>query len=381
VEKYADPRKVTNISEFVSSFTETMAGLGPEYQTGGQGTILEHCYRGIEKVWRDRSARNIPLMLGGDWNDDLNECGRLGKGESVQVAAQLALSLRCMIEILEYAKRDSQKAASYKEIYAILKEATNKECWDGEWYWRFTRDDGRVEGSHVNKEGSMYLEPQPWAVIGGIAEGDRAVKCLDSVLEHLDTDYGPVICAPEYTISDATIGAATREAPGKKENASVFNHPVTWFIQANTILGRGTIAYQQYYKTLPAVLSKDQDRFAVEPYVYPEYTTGPAHTEYGKGGHSWLTGTAPWMFFCGVEFILGVKPAFDGLIIQPCIPATWKGYEITRKFRGATYTITVKNPDHVECRVTRVTVDGREIAGNKVPAFTDGREHVVEVVM
>ncbi|MBN1981794.1 MAG: hypothetical protein JW795_09695 [Chitinivibrionales bacterium] len=381
IENYADPQKATNVSEFVCNFTKSLEALGPQYRSGGQGTILEHCYRGIEKVWADRSSRNIPLILGGDWNDDLNECGRLGRGESVMVAVQLAATLALMIEVLEVLKRDEHKVKEYKTIYETLKVAINSQCWDGQWYYRFTRDDGRIEGSKQNKQGSMYLEPQPWAVIGGVAEGKRAQQCLDSVLKNLGSDCGPVLCAPEYTISDATIGAATREAPGKKENASIFNHPVTWFIQANTIIGRGAIAFQEYYKTLPENLSADQDRFSVEPYVYPEYTTGPAHKEFGKGGHSWLTGTAPWMFLCGVEFILGVKPWYDGLIIDPCIPKTWDHFSITRKFRNATYAITVKNPKQVEKGVVRVVVDGVAINGNKVKAFNDGATHAIEVTM
>jgi cellobiose phosphorylase len=341
----------------------------------------------MDKVWKCRSKRNIPLMLGGDWNDDLNECGTEGRGESMMVAEQLAVAIKYVVEMYEYAPEGSlineytAKIEEYKKIYVTLKEALNKYCWDGDWFHRFTRDDGKAEGSRKNKQGAIYLNSQSWAVIGEVAEGDHAVKCLDSVLEHLDTKCGPVLCGPHYTRSDAAIGAATREAPGKKENASVFNHPVTWFIQANTILGRGNIAYDQYFKTLPENLSEDQDHFVVEPYVYPEYTTGPAHEEFGRAGHSWLTGTAPWMFFAGVEFILGIKPWYNGIIINPCIPDTWDGFSATRKFRGASYAITVKNPDHVEYGVKEVLVDGQPVEGNKVPVFGDGKEHSVVVIM
>jgi cellobiose phosphorylase len=384
VEGYADPRNAANAGAFVSSFQETLLERireNPSYAEGGHGTILEHCFRGIEKVWRDRSPRDIPLILGGDWNDDLNECGRNGKGESSMVAAQLAAALKYMIEILEHSDGYHGKADEYRRIYRRLKGAFNRVCWDGGYYWRFTRDDGRTEGSSRSAQGQIYLEPQPWAVIGGLAEGARGIQVMDAVLERLETDYGPVICSPPYTVSDASIGAATREAPGKKENSSIFNHPVAWAIQANTILGRGNIAYRTYYKTLPAVLSQDQDRFAVEPYVYPEYTTGPAHVEYGKGGHSWLTGTAPWMFLCGVEFILGVRPTFDGLVLQPCIPSEWNGYEITRRFRGSWYRFVVQNPRHVEKGISRVAVDGRKISGSAIPLFTDDKLHLIEATM
>jgi cellobiose phosphorylase len=352
-----------------------------------EGTVLEHLFVGIDKVWKCRSPRDIPLILGGDWNDDLNECGTSGRGESMMVAQQLGVAINYVIEMYEYAPEGSLirnykgKIEEYREVFKTLKKALNDNCWDGEWYHRFTRDNGQVEGSSKNEQGSIYLNSQSWGVIGNVAGNGRAEKCLDSVLEHLDTKCGPAICGPHYTKSDSAIGGATREAPGKKENASIFNHPVTWFIQANTILGRGNIAYSQYYKTLPEVLSEDQDHFVVEPYVYPEYTTGPAHVEFGRAGHSWLTGTAPWMFFSGVEFILGIKPWYDGLIINPCIPSDWDLYTVTRKFRDATYCITIKNPDHVEYGVKEVFVDGQAIEGNKVETFGDDRVHAVEVIM
>lgn len=352
-----------------------------EYADGGSGTILERCYRGIDQVWSKRSERNIPLMLNGDWNDDLNECGKHGKGESMMVAEQLCVDLKFMIEMLTYTKRDPQKVEEYKKIYEIVVEEMNKSCWDGKWYHRFTKDDGSVMGAHKNEQGQIYLNAQSWAVISGIAKDERAIQCLDSVLEHLDSKVGPRICAPAYIKSDATIGTATREAPGKKENASIFNHPVAWFIQANTIIKRGNIAFEQYYKTLPEVLSEDQDIFAVEPYVYCEYTTGPDHKEFGEGGHSWLTGTASWMLLCGLNFILGIKPKYDGLVVDPCIPSDWDEYEVVRKFRNSTYKISVKNPNHKESGISEVKLDGETFEGNKFPVFDDGKEHTIEIVM
>ncbi|KMQ52668.1 N,N'-diacetylchitobiose/cellobiose phosphorylase [Chitinispirillum alkaliphilum] len=363
----------------------------PEYvKDHTKGTVLEHLCVGIDKVWKCRSERDIPLMLGGDWNDDLNECGKQGKGESMMVAEQLALAFKYFEEIFEYDSNKNRssyyeaKKEEYKKAYEVLKKSINEIGWDGDWFWRLTCDENfpnRKEGSKENKEGSMYLNSQTWAVIAGVAEGEKATKCLDSVLKNLDFGHGPLICAPEYTKSDASIGAATREAPGKKENASTFNHPVTWFIQANALLGRGNEAFRQYWNTLPPNLSDDQDKFVVEPYVYPEYTTGPSHPDHGRGGHSWLTGTAPWMFIAGVEFILGLKPWYNGLVIDPCIPASWPGFKATRVFRGTTYNINVINPDSVERGVKEVLLDGKKIEGNKIPDLRDGKEHEVLVTM
>ncbi len=358
-----------------------------------EGTALEHLFVGMDKTWDCRSDRDIPLMLGGDWNDDLNECGIQGKGESMMVAQQLAVAINYTVEMFENAPEGSlitkyaDKIEEYKKILETLKHALNEHCWDGKWYHRFTRDNGQPEGTSKNEQGAIYLNSQTWAVIGETADDTRARQALDSVLKPwndggLDTPWGPVICSPVYTKSDASVGAATREAPGKKENASIFNHPVTWFIQANSILGRGNIAYQQYFKTMPENLSQDQDHFVVEPYVYPEYTTGPAHPdEGGRAGHSWLTGTAPWMFYSGVQFILGVKPEYNGLVIKPAIPSDWPGYKIKRDYQGATYIFNVLNPEGVESGVKSVVVDGKAIEGNKIPSFKDGKEHHIEVTL
>jgi cellobiose phosphorylase len=364
--------------------------VAPYVKDTKKGTVLEHLCVGIDKVWRCRSKRGLPLMLGGDWNDDLNECGKQAKGESMMVAEQLCVAFNYLQEIFAHDPKQkrtpwyAEKVAEYAKTFEQLKKTINSLGWDGDWYWRLTTDvdfPNRKEGSKDNKEGFIYLNAQSWAVIGEVAPKDRAVKCLDSVKKHLDFGHGPLLCGPEYTHADATIGAATREAPGKKENASTFNHPVTWYIQANTMIGRGNKAYEQYWNTLPEVLSEDQDRFVVEPYVYPEFTTGPSHKDHGRGGHSWLTGTAPWMFYAGVEFILGVKPDYDGIVINPCIPNMWEGFNVTREYQGATYKIKVINPDGVEHGVKKVVVDGKAITGNKVKSFGDGKAHTVDVTM
>lgn len=352
-----------------------------KYADGKTGTILEHCFKGIDYVWKKRSKRNIPLILNGDWNDDLNECGKKGRGESIMVAEQFCYILKEMIELFKFLKKYPEKIREYEKRYRVVKDAVNKYCWDGEWYIRATTDDGEPIGSKKNKEGKIDHCAQSWAVISGISDEERSRKCLESCIKLLDTKYGLQLCAPAYQKPSSKIGASTREAPGKKENAAIFNHPLTWFIQALTILKDGDKAFEHYKKSIPEIVSEDHDVYVLEPYIYSEYITGPAHHQFGRAGHSWLTGTTAWMFYCGTSFILGVKPYYDGLIIEPCIPSSWESYEVIRKFRNSTYRIIVRNPQHKCYGITEVKLDGKLLNTNKLPVFNDNKEHLVEVIM
>jgi cellobiose phosphorylase len=350
------------------------------YADKGKATIFEHYIAAINHILTNLTPRGLPKIIGGDWNDDLDNVGLKGKGESMMVAAFLCYILRETIGLLKFINR-TEKVKEYQEAYDKVARAMNELCWDGEWYIRATKDNGEVIGSHKNKEGKLYLESNIWAVISGVAQGERAIKCMDSIKKYADTPKGPKLCTPAYTKVDYYIGGATKEAPGKKENASIFNHPVTWVIYAETVLGRGDMAYHYYKQSLPTSLCDDQDVYKTEPYVYSEYITGPDHPDFGQAGHSWLTGTAPWMYRVAIDFILGVQPEFDGLRVDPCIPTKWDSYKIRRKFRGATYNITVKNPNHHSKGVAKVIIDGKEHKGNLLPVFKKGEVHEVEVIL
>lgn len=350
------------------------------YADEGEATILEHLTAAIDYVLEDLTSRDLPKIRGGDWNDDLTAVGPEGEGESIMVAEFLCWILKDTISMLNFIDR-TEKVEEYKKAYERITRVLNEECWDGEWYIRATKDNGEPIGSQRNEEGEIYLNPQSWAVISDVAEGKRASQCMDSVKENLDTPKGPKLMAPAYTEIDDTIGAATREVPGKKENASIFNHPIAWTIYAETILGRGDRAYNYFKQSLPTSVCDDQDVYKLEPYVYAEYITGPDHSDFGEAGHSWLTGTASWMYRVGIDFILGVIPEFDGLRIDPCIPKDWDSYKVKREFRGATYNITVKNPNNHSKGVDKVRIDGKEHESNLLPVFDDDEEHEVEVVL
>jgi cellobiose phosphorylase len=345
------------------------------YYDGGEGTVLEHITQAIDYVLRSLSPRNLPKFGPGDWNDTLDYVGRQGIGESIWVAELLCYILRETADLLEKLGA-KEKPAEYRHQYQQIAKAINTICWDGEWYIRGTRDDGGVIGSHTNEEGKIFLESTTWAVISGIAPEERARLTMNSVYKMLNTPRGPKILTPAYTKVDQGIGLATRCVPGKKENGAIFNHPAAWAIMAECLLGNGDRAYEYYRKTLPINQAYDPDVYRMEPYVYSEYVTSPDHPSFGEASHSWLTGSAAWMLRVGLDYILGIRPTYEGLIIDPCIPSEWSEFRIKRKFRGALYNIYIENPNHVQHGVQEITVDGKPIEGQLIPAFKNGVHEV-----
>ena len=341
------------------------------YQDEGKGTVLEHITRAIDYPLSNLSPRHLPKFGPGDWNDTLDYVGREGIGESVWVGEFLCYILREAADLLRRLNV-TQKADYYRSEHVKIADALNALCWDGEWYIRGTRDDGHVIGSHTNHEGQIFMNAQSWSVISGIAPEDRARAAMNSAYHMLNTPRGPKILAPAYTKVDPGIGLATRCVPGKKENGAIFNHVAAWAILAECLLGNGDRAYEYYRKTVPVNQASDPDIYRMEPYVYSEYVTSPDHPTFGEASHSWLTGSGVWMLRDGLDYILGVRPTYDGLFLDPCIPGTWDGFSITRKFRGATYETEVENPSHVQHGVARIEVDGKPIKGRVLPVFNRG---------
>jgi len=311
------------------------------------------------------TERNLAKIGPGDWNDTLDYLGREGRGESVWVSMFLAFILKETVELCQFIG-DDNTADRFQAAYQKVRQAINDHCWDGQWYTRATNDQGEVIGSSKNAEGKIFLNTQSWAVISGVAESDRAIQCMDSVKKHLDTPKGPKILHPAYTKINPNIGLATRCVPGKKENGAVFNHPVSWAILAECLLGRGDRAFEIYQQALPMNPVIDIDRYQVEPYVYAEYVTSPDHPTYGQASHSWLTGSSTWMLRDGIDYLLGVRPTYRGLLIDPCIPQSWKSFNVTRKFRGRTYHIEVLNPNGVNQGVKEMAIEGKKIEGNLI---------------
>jgi len=335
------------------------------YHDAGEGTVLEHLYAAIDYTLANLTARDLAKFGPGDWNDTLDYLGRGGKGESVWVTMFLCYILRETAELCCYIS-DPAAEARYREAHARIARAVNTHCWDGAWYIRGTNDLGEVIGSSTSSEGRIFLNTQSWAVISGIAPPERARLCMESVHAHLETPKGPKILHPAYTRIDPNIGLATRCVPGKKENGAVFNHPVSWAILAECLLGHGERAFEIYKKAQPMNPVIDIDRYEVEPYVYAEYVTSPDHPTFGQASHSWLTGSSAWMLRDGIDYILGVRPEYEGLRIDPCIPAAWRSYKVTRRFRGVTFHIRVDNPQGVKKGVRRISLNGQPYEGTLI---------------
>lgn len=350
------------------------------YLDGGEDTVYEHCKNALERAFSRFSPRGVPLMGDHDWNDGLSAVGNDLKGESFWVGEFLYLILKDFIPLAE-SRGDNKFAEKSKDILISLKAAVNKFGWDGEWYLQATTDEGLKVGSKENEEGSVFLNPQVWAVISGIADEDKAQKAMDAVSNNLLKDYGALLLYPAYTKVRTDIGYITRYAPGLRENGGVYTHAATWAVWAYALMGNAELAYASYKRICPPNRSKDIDAYMAEPFVTPGNSDGPLSPYYGRGGWSWYTGSSQWLHRVSTHFILGIRPTIEGLEISPCIPKEWNEFTYKRQFRGATYLIEVDNSAHVSTTIKQILVDGKEIVGNILPNLQDGKEHIVKVTM
>jgi len=359
-------------------------------------TMFEHLTRSFYHVVNNLGPHGLPLIGRADWNDCLNlNCfstvpdesfqtttSKDGKvAESVMIAGMFVFIGKDYVKLCEYMGLEEEARKAQQHIDA-MKEAILKYGYDGEWFLRAYDDFGRKVGSKENEEGKIFIESQGFCVMAEIGlEDGKALKALDSVKKYLDTPYGLVLQNPAFTRYYIEYGEISTYPPGYKENAGIFCHNNAWIICAETVVGRGDMAFDYYRKIAPAYIEDVSDIHKLEPYVYAQMVAGKDAKRHGEAKNSWLTGTAAWNFVAISQWILGVKPDYDGLKIDTCIPKAWDGYKVTRYFRGSTYEITVKNPNHVSKGVAKITVDGNEINGNILPVFNDGKTHKVEVIM
>jgi len=340
-------------------------------------TVLEHLDRAMHFTWQDIGKHGLPLLGFADWNDTVNL--RLG-AESLFSANLFGRALREMTDLMR-AQEDFDCLQHYETLYAEMKERVNRAAWDGEWYVGYFDCDGTPLGSRDNRYGKIQANAQSWPVLSGFATPERAQMALDAVEKYLNTDFGIKLSMPGFNGFDRAYGGVTTYPPGAKENGGIFLHANPWVIIAETMVGHGERAYKYYRQINPASRNQMIDRYECEPYVYPQNILGNEHPQFGLARNSWLSGTASWMYQAGTQYILGIRPAFQGLTIDPCIPPAWDGFQVARVFRGSTYQITVKNPQHVSKGVVRLVVDGKDQPGNQAPLFTDGQTHRVEVFL
>lgn len=351
------------------------------------GTLHDHAVRAIEKSLTRLSSRGLPLLGEADWNDGLSAAGRGGKGESVWMAHFLIGLLRDWADMTERAvaarglpSREKGRAVRYRKAADRLKIAVNRFGWDGEWYWRATTDDGTVLGSKKSKEGKIFLNAQTWAVLNDVVPaGPRRKVLLKSIEKNLYGPHGPLLLTPPYTTPDERVGYLTRYSPTTRENGGIYTHAAVWALQMECSLGRAKKAWELYEKLSPVLRNaKDPELYRAEPYVTPGNVDGPGSPTPGRAGWTWYTGSAAWLYRISTEWILGIRPTWDGLIIRPCLPPHWKVAEATRQFRGGVYQIKFQRDPKLPAGTHRVTFNNRDLSGDLVPP-SPGMQNEVNV--
>ncbi len=366
-------------------------------QPGSEVPLLEHLRVSFNHVIDNLGPHGLPLIGRADWNDCLNlNCfstdpnesfqttenrAEGSKAESLMIAGQFVIYGRDYAALCRRLGHDTEADRAMRYVDAMV-EAVKAHGWDGEWYLRAYDYFGRKVGSSENKEGKIFVESQGWCTMAGIGlEEGMVAKSLDSVKKYLDCDHGIVLNNPAFTEYVVDYGEISTYPAGYKENAGIFAHNNPWVIIGETVLGRGDRAWEYYRKICPAYVEEHSDRHKVEPYVYCQMTDGKDAARPGEAKNSWLTGTAAWNWYAITQFILGIRPDYDGLVIDPCVPSQWDGFKVTRRFRGAVYDIEVANPSHVSRGVASVTIDGNPVDGNRLPVFPAGSRHRVEVIL
>ena len=344
------------------------------YADSGEDTVYEHMKRILDFSTRQVGAHGICKGLRADWNDCLN----LGGGESAMVSFLHHWALRNFVELAKWLGHDDD-ARLYGELAQKVRQTCEDVLWDGSWYLRGITADGRSIGTHRDTEGKVHMECNTWAVLSGVASPERGRSAMDSVDTYLYTDYGLLLNAPSYTKPDDGIGFVTRVYPGLKENGSIFSHPNPWAWCAEAILGRGSRAMKFYNALCPALQNDKIEVRKSEPYSYCQFIAGRDHTAFGRAHHPFMTGSAGWAYYAATQYILGIRPDFDGLVVDPCIPGEWKAFSVHRVWRGAVYDIQVENPQGVEKGVRSITVDGRAV--EKLPILAPGACCTARVIM
>jgi len=333
------------------------------YYDGGSDTLWTHILRAVDFTLSHRGPQRLPRSGFADWDDTMNLDHGSGKAESV-MTAQLFCWVMLELADLCVALGKDDEGSRFRARKAEMEEIINRVAWDGSWYARAYDDVGMPIGVKTEKKQQISLNTQTWAVIGDCAPRERAEQAITSAHEKLNTPFGLAIIWPPYDGTDERVRGTSTYPPGAKENGGIFNHTNTWAIIAAVKLGWTERAYQYYRQSMP-LARKDNDHFKVEPYVYCGNLAGPTHPSFGYGRNAWLSGTAAWMYVAGTQWILGIRPTFQGLQIDPVIPKGWKGYTASRIFRGVTYHITVKRKG--SGNNISLLVNGKSIKGNIIP--------------
>ncbi|MBR4671484.1 MAG: N,N'-diacetylchitobiose phosphorylase [Butyrivibrio sp.] len=366
---------VPAITEYIKETGDLgFADMVLPYADGPEGTVYEHMKKILDFSEREVGQNGVCKGLRADWNDCLN----LGGGESAMVSFLHHWALTHFIELANKLGK-SEDAEHYGKVADKLKVLSNEVLWDEEWFIRGITKNGKKIGTSKDEEGRVHLESNAWAVLSGAATGAKALKAMEAVDKYLFTEWGILLNTPPYTKIDPSIGFITKVFPGLKENSSVFSHPNPWAWAAECVLGNGNTAMKFYDALCPYYQNDKIETREAEPYSYCQFIMGPSHKQFGRARHPFMTGSGGWSYFSATRYILGIRPSYDELVIDPCIPDIWAGFKVERIWRGAKYSIEITNPDHVQKGVKKIIFDGEEVA--KIPACEAGTDHSVKVVM
>jgi len=360
-------------------------------------SLFDHLTVSFDHVVNNLGPHGLPLIGRADWNDclnlncfsnDPNESFQTtenktegSKAESVMIAGLFVVYGRDYVDLCRKLGKEAEAVRAQKLVDKMV-DIIKKHGWDGEWFIRAYDFYGRKIGSNENEEAKIFIESQGWCTMAGIGkEEGLCTKALNAVKERLDSKYGIVLNNPAFTKYYIEYGEISSYPAGYKENAGVFCHNNPWIMIGETVVGNGNRAWDYYKKICPSYLEEISELHKTEPYVYAQMVAGKDAFKPGEAKNSWLTGTASWNFYAVSQFMLGIRPEYDGLLIDPCIPSDWNGFKATRKFRGATYQIEVVNPNKKSKGFREVTVDGLPHKSNLIPVFGDGKEHSVKVVL
>jgi cellobiose phosphorylase len=366
-------------------------------QPGTEQSLFYHLTVSFDHVVNNLGPHGLPLIGRADWNDclnlncfsnDPNESFQTtenktegSQAESLMIAGLFVVYGNEYADLCRYFGKIEEAARAQRQVDAMA-EAIKKHGWDGKWFIRAYDFFGNKMGSHENEESRIFIESNGWCTMAGVGQEEGLTqKALDSVKKYLDSEHGIVLNYPAFTKYHIEYGEISSYPEGYKENGGVFCHNNPWIIIGETLIGRGDQAWEYYKKICPAYLEEKSELHKTEPYVYSQMIAGKEAFRPGEAKNSWLTGTAAWNFYTISQYILGIRPHYNGLLVDPCIPQHWEGFIVKRQFRGATYQIHIKNPKKSMKGVASITVDGKLMHGNLIPLMPAGKEYHVEVIM
>ena len=349
-----------------------------DYYDQGKDTVLAHIEQALNFLENNRGKHDLVLIKFGDWNDSLTGIGKEGRGESVWLSMAYAEALDQMMEVYTF-MNEHTKLANYKKRYVRIKDAINASAWDGDWYMRCYDDDGKPVGSNQNKQGKIFLNTQSWALISGIADKDRTQKLLKSVDTRLKTEIGYLLLAPTFFEFDPGIGRISSMAPGICENGTVYSHVNIWMIFGFLRAGKIDEAYEAFKRFSPGYLTGEEDdpKRNMPPFLYANGYYGPDHKNNRfQMEYTWITGSVSWIYNVIMKEMIGIKPFFDGLKIDPKLPSQWNAIQVERDYQGKKFNISIERKD---IKQIEIICNGEKLAGNYIQNSTCKSDNIVQV--